>query len=78
MSQITQTRKRYEERPVQRMKGYPNGYWWVQSDTHKQLWYRVVLTDDNEKVYCACPYFKRKREMCRHLIRVMNLEAMVL
>jgi hypothetical protein len=67
-----QVKKHYEEKPVQRVRGSP-GAFYVRSENPKkqQLWYKVVLREN--EMYCACEFFKFRKEVCKHLFRVMAL-----
>jgi hypothetical protein len=71
-------KKQWYQNPVQRVKGSPNQYW-VQSENpkHKQLWYRVIMDLDNDKVYCACDSWKfsKDKTLCKHMLKVLQLEG---
>jgi hypothetical protein len=71
-----QVKKHYEEKPVQRVRGSP-GAFYVRSENPKkqQLWYKCVLRDN--EIYCACEFFKYKREICKHLFKIMSLEERI-
>ena len=69
-------RKVYQEKPVQRIRGSP-GAFYVKSENPKksQLWYKVVLRDN--EIYCACDFFKYRKEVCKHVFKIMALEEKV-
>lgn len=71
---VTQiNRKHTEPKAVQRDRYNKNQYW-VQSETHRQLSYRVILTDD--EVYCACKGFKfGKGTLCKHLMKLLKIQV---
>jgi hypothetical protein len=73
MSQTTQAQKKsYEPKPITRDRRN-KGHYWVSSESHGQLYYKVILTE--EEIYCACKAWKFRKEICKHLFKVMALEG---
>ena len=55
------------------------GVWEVQSSRHPQLWYKVVLDMNNDKISCGCPAWKYHscEGVCRHIMAVVEKEVKV-
>ena len=65
----------YKPKIVQRINGNPGTYW-VKSETHNQLWYKVVLRPEQDVYYCACEAHKYSggKQICKHILRVIETE----
>jgi len=54
-----------------------DGIWEVQSSTHPQLYYQVVLNLETNKISCGCPAWKYHscEGVCKHMLRIMEVKA---
>jgi SWIM zinc finger len=71
------TTKAQEPTDVRRLTREGEGVWEVQSSKHPQLWYKVVLDMNNNKISCGCPAWKYHscEGVCKHMLRVMEVET---
>jgi len=55
------------------------GVWEVQSSRHPQLWHKIILDMDNDKIHCGCPAWKYHscEGVCRHIMAVVEKEVKV-